>query len=588
VAWPPVRLAAAVDGSSVSVADIADGLPVSWAHARLLASQGWSHIREPPGGRTGAAEPSGKVSRNSQPDSSRAFREGIVADLARQLTGTRANRRAVVRAGLGAAGLAAGWRSEAALASQATATPELPASAWKDLAAKLTGRLLLPDDPDYPQAAWINAAAYADVKPAAVASVASAEDVAACIRWVRETGTPFAVKSGGHNYAGFSTSSGLIVDMRELGSVDPGDEGRTMTAQGGAIVAIQTNAVTTDGRYFPASRCPAVGLAGYTLGGGWSLACRKLGLGCDNLVSTEVVTAAGEMVTASETENPDLFWAMRGGAGGSFGVNTSLSYRTVESQDVTYVAATWTGGKTGEVLEALMQASSAAPREFSIRIAAVPTTRQPATDPGPVTLDVVGMHWGAPAEAEELLRPVERIQAADSHEFTAMTLPACLLKLYGGTPAGLFHDQSDFVKGTMPSQGIAAALEWIGKMPGVPSRGQDDGMVLYCFDGAVHDPKPDAMAFPHRDASFMWLSEVVWSPSDDPGLVKENIAWQAAFHEAMAPWLTGGAYANFPNRDQKDFARAYWGDNLPRLSEIKRTWDPDNLFRFPQSVPLEG
>jgi FAD/FMN-containing dehydrogenase len=229
-------------------------------------------------------------------------------------------------AGAGVAGLAVTPWLERALVAAETATPvaHLGDSGWNDLASRLDGWLLRPGDAMYPAATMISAARYAGAQPAGIAVCVSPRDAATCVNWARENGVLVAIRSGGHNYAGFSTSEGLVIEVRGMLSVTVDQNAGTVTVAGGANNADVGAALKPYGLYFPGGRCPTVGVSGLTLGGGWGFSCRHLGMTCDSLVSTELVTASGEIVTASETENPDLFWAIRGAGGGNFGVHTSF------------------------------------------------------------------------------------------------------------------------------------------------------------------------------------------------------------------------------------------------------------------------
>src|SRR5215216_5597894 len=246
------------------------------------------------------------------------------------------SRRALLRAtGIGAAGFATSpWlKGLTASADEATPVATLSDTAWDDLASRLSGRLLRPGDAMYPAATVINAARYMGVGPAGIAVCVSPEDAATCVTWARETGAPFAVRSGGHSYAGFSTSDGLVIDVKGMRSVTVDPATGTATVAGGANNADVASGLTPYGVYFPSGRCPTVGLSGLTLGGGWGFSCRHLGMTCDSLLATEVVTAAADIVTASETENADLYWAVRGAGGGNFGVHTSFTYRVVPADE---------------------------------------------------------------------------------------------------------------------------------------------------------------------------------------------------------------------------------------------------------------
>jgi FAD/FMN-containing dehydrogenase len=307
---------------------------------------------------------------------------------------------------------------------------------------------------------------------------------------------------------------------------------------------------------------------------------------CDSLLSTEIVTASGDIVTASATEHPELFWAIRGGAGGNFGVHTSFTYKVAPTTDVTVFQLGWSGGETAALIDALIRMQLAAPREVGFRLAVRSQSRQPLAQSAPIDLDMIGFSWGSQDEVESLLADVERVQTADSRTVARMSFPAGREFLAATTPTGTYQVKTGFVRGALPAAGIATMLVGIATMPGVPSRAQESTAGLYCWGGAVNDLAPDATAFVHRDVDFLFKCEVLWEPEDAPDLIAANLAWLQGYHAAMRPYLAGGAYQNFTDRSQSDWPRAYYGQNLERLVEVKRAWDPDNLFRFAQSIPL--
>ena len=264
---------------------------------------------------------------------------------------------------------------------------------------------------------------------------------------------PFAVRSGGHNYAGFSTSDGLVIDVKGMRSVTVDPAAGTVTVAGGANNADVGDALKPYGVYFPGGRCPTVGVSGLTLGGGWGFSCRYLGMTCDSLVSTEVVTASGDIVTASETENPDLFWAVRGGAGGNFGVHTSFTYKVVPTKDVTVFQLSWSGGDTAALIDAIMRMQVDGPRELGLRLAVRSQSRMPLSQPAPLDIDVIGLYWGPPAEVEELLAPVERVQAAEARTVAEMGFPAARAFLSATTPDGTYQVKTGFVQGAAAGGG---------------------------------------------------------------------------------------------------------------------------------------
>lgn len=508
----------------------------------------------------------------------------------------RVSRRGLLRAsGAAAAGMAApAWLGRAA-ASQATASPEaatpvprLGDAAWNDLAKRLQGRLLRPGDDMYAPATVINATRYMKTLPAGIAVCQSPQDAATCVNWARETGAPFAVRSGGHNYAGFSTSDGLVIDVRGMQQVTVDRAAGTVVVTAGVNNAEIGAALTPYGVYFPGGRCPTVGVSGLTLGGGWGFSCRHLGLTCDSLLETELVTASGELVTASEQEHPDLFWAVRGGAGGNFGVHTSFKYRVVPTMDVTVLQLAWSGGETAALLDALLRLQSAGPRELGLRIGAGSQSRTPLTKPAPIDVSVIGLYWGSAAETEDLLAPVEQIQKPVTRTVNEVSFAVGREFLSDTTPIGTYQIKSAYIERTLPPQGIATMLDWIGKRPGYPARLPEAAVAIYGWGGKVKDVAPDATAFVHRKEDLLLGCLATWEPTDDPGLIAANLAWLDHFYAAMQPYCSGGSYQNFADRGLANWQQAYYGQNLARLETVKRAWDPNNLFHYPQSIPVGG
>jgi FAD/FMN-containing dehydrogenase len=462
----------------------------------------------------------------------------------------------------------------------------LPDNAWADLGRRLRGRLLRPGDPMYPAATIINATRYMTTLPAGIAVCSSPHDAATCITWARDTGVPFAVRSGGHNYAGFSTSAGLVIDVKGMDAITVDPVMNTATVTGGATNAEAAAALTPHGLYFPGGRSPTVGLSGLTLGGGWGFSCRYLGMTCDSLLATDLVTASGDIVTASENENPDLFWAVRGAGGGNFGVHTSFTYRVVPTTDVTVFHLTWSSGETAALVDAILELQLSGPRELGVRLGVGSQSRMPLSQPAPLEVDAIGLYWGPATDAAALLAPVEKIQAPDKRIVEQTTFPAAREFLAHTIPIGTYQIKSGFIQGALPSAGVAAMVEWIGKMPGVPSGLAEDSVAIFGFGGKVKDIATDATAFVHRSDDLLFTCSALWEPEDAPDLIAANLVWLEDFYGAMQPYLSGGAYQNFPDRSLTDWQHAYYGENFPRLMEIKRTWDPSNLFRFGQSIPL--
>ncbi|HEX8152599.1 MAG TPA: FAD-dependent oxidoreductase, partial [Thermoanaerobaculia bacterium] len=230
----------------------------------------------------------------------------------------------------------------------------------KALGRDLRGRLILPGEQGFAMAAWPNNARFADVRPLAIAMCADDQDVRRCVTWARDQRVPFVIRSGGHNYAGFSTTPGLLIDVKPLSGVQVDLKNGLAIVQGGANNQDVASALRAYPFAVPSGRCPTVGTSGLVLGGGWGFAATHSGLTCDSLVATDSVLADGSKIPVSGKH--DLFWAVRGGGGGNFGVNTSFTFRLHEVRDVTTFNIVWPPGKQVELLTALQSIQLANPR----------------------------------------------------------------------------------------------------------------------------------------------------------------------------------------------------------------------------------
>ena len=238
--------------------------------------------------------------------------------------------------------------------------------------------------------------------------------------------------------------------------------------------------------------------------------------------------------------------------------------------DVTVFRLAWSGGDTAALLDALSRMQIAAPRELGLRLAVRSQARQPRTQPAPLEIDTIGLHWGPREEVEELLAPVERVQAARTRTVQEMAFPAAREFLATETPQGTYALKTGYVRGALPPAGVVTLLEWVAAMPGVPSRNQESTAALYCWGGKVNDLAPDANAFVHRGADFLFKCEALWEATDDPALIAANLDWLEGYFAAMQPYFSGGSYQNFTDRGLDDWATAYYGENLPKLVEVKR------------------
>lgn len=448
----------------------------------------------------------------------------------------------------------------------------------------LEGRLLFPDDEAYAFAAWPNNARWAHIRPQAIAVCANEHDVQRCIAWARDTGQAFVIRSGGHSYAGFSTTPGLLIDVKEMNQVQPDLRQGTVTVQGGANNQDMAIALRSHGVAVPAGRCATVGVAGLVLGGGWGFSASRSGLTCDSLLATQVVLASGEAVQASAASHPDLFWAMQGGGGGNFGVNTLFTFKLHQVQGVTAFHIEWPPQKQIEVLTALQMLQLNHARQISTRTKARPLQAGafPARDQ--IRVETLGMFWGNKRELLDALAPVYAILKPSVTEINEMDFWSARDYLLTDDPFGLYDLRSSYVERILSEDALDTMLSWMSRWPG-GSVAQENLGILFAMGGAVNDIAVDASAYCHRNAQFIFEMEAQWGPIDAPALIARQKHWLAEYFEAMQRFVLPQSYQNFMNRDLPNWASAYYGANLPRLSRIKQTYDPHNLFRFEQSIP---
>ncbi|MBD0413645.1 FAD-binding oxidoreductase [Oryzicola mucosus] len=454
----------------------------------------------------------------------------------------------------------------------------------ESLGKGLKGRLLLPDDYAYTFAAMPNNARWSGVLPKAIARCADAQDVQACIAWARDNEQPFAIRSGGHSYAGYSTTDGLLIDLKGLKGSSIDLQNGTATLQGGVNNEGSAGALRGLPFAIPSGRCPTVGVGGLVLGGGWGFSATHAGMTCDSLLSTEVVLANGDRITASENEASDLFWAARGGGGGNFGVHTAFTFKLRPVHDLVTFNIFWPGGKGVEMMSMLQDIQLANATTISMRSKMTPATNM--AFPGIETLgaQTLGIYWGKESELHEILQPAFALLKPHSSEINTMQYWSARDYLVTDDPIGFYEIRANYISDRLNEDGLETMLRWMSKWPGGSVRQVNMG-VFFASGGAVKNKRPDETAYVHRDCNFLFEMETAWGPLDSPETVDRQRGWLKDYVADMQRFLLPSAYVNFPNRDQPNWQQAYYGQNFARLQKIKKRYDPDNIFRFHQSIP---
>ncbi|SEL14762.1 FAD-binding oxidoreductase [Streptacidiphilus jiangxiensis] len=497
---------------------------------------------------------------------------------------------AAVLAGAGpAAALGGGSRSGRTTSSvdawptRARTSPHSPHAApdWKALRRRLGSRLILPGDRGYAVQRLgfneLNDGQY----PAAIARCASAADVQACLDVARGHGLPIAARSGGHSYLGYSVpSGGLVLDLRLMSQVQVRRDGTAVVGAGARLIEVYY-ALAAAGRLLPAGSCPTVGVSGLTLGGGIGVLARKYGLTCDRVAAAEVVTADSHLRTASPTSEPGLYWALRGGGGGNFGVVTEFTFRTEPAPGLTVFSLRFPSGSAAEVIGAWQHWIANAPFEMwaSCQV----------SGGNPPTAHLVGCYVGGTTAANRLLdrlvsaagvRPISRSVVPKSYLGAMKYMAGC-----SNDSLAQCHPVSE--GGRLPRESFVAVSRMLGSRPLDAGRVTDlmhghtgVDLLLDSLGGAVSQLRPDATAFPHRDSL---ASAQIYAGTTSAGR-RQATRTVDGIRDGLARLGATGAYVNYIDAGLPDWGHAYYGANLPRLKSVAHQYDPDGVFAFRQSV----
>jgi FAD/FMN-containing dehydrogenase len=460
----------------------------------------------------------------------------------------------------------------------ATATSTGPALVTDDFRAAFRGDLIEPGDPGYDEARAVYNGMI-DRRPRLIARCADTADVIAAVNLARDTDTTLAVRGGGHNAGGLGIwDDALVVDLSAMKAVHVDPARGTVRVQGGATWADVDHAGYPFGLTVPSGFISTTGVGGLTLGGGLGYLTRLSGLTIDNLISAEMVLADGSVITTSADQHPDLFWAIRGG-GGNFGVVTSFEFRGTPVRDVIAGPTLFELERAPEVMRFWDRFIAQAPEELNGWFAFLTVPPAPPFPPELHLKKMCGIVWcynGPADKAEELLAPVRALQPAldGVHELPFPALQGAFDGLY---PKGLqWYWRADWVD-ELTDEAIAIHLEHARQLPTMHST-----MHLYPIDGAAARPGPHDTAFSYRGARY---GQVVVGVDPDPANNERMSAWAKAYHDELHPHSAGGGYVNMMMHDEgPERVRASYRDNYDRLVDVKRRYDPLNLFHINQNI----
>ena len=440
------------------------------------------------------------------------------------------------------------------------------------------GPVFAPGDEGYDEARAVQNGMH-DRRPAVVIRAADVADVRAGVALAREQGVDLAVRGGGHSVPGFGTcDDGVVLDLSGMRWVHVDPEARTARAGGGTTWGDFNHAANAFGLATPGGIISTTGIAGLTLGGGIGYLARGCGLSCDNLLSADVVTADGRFLKASDQQNEDLFWALRGG-GGNFGVVTALEYQLHEIPELYGGPIFFELEDAPTVMAGFADYISQAPEQsggfFGWQIAP-PLPFIPEDRHGD-TLCLLVMAWAGPSsEGERALKPMRNLAPIVAEHVGPMPYPALNAAFDGLYPKGLQHYwKTQFIRELTP-EAIAAHIEHGARVPEVTST-----MHIYPINGAVHRVASDETAFPFRDVTYSVNIAGMWP---DPADNEANIAWVRDYYEAIKPYGTDAGYVNFMSGDDADRVPVSYAANYQRLRDVKKQYDPDNLFHLNQNI----
>lgn len=471
-------------------------------------------------------------------------------------------------------------------------------SDWRRLGNSLTGTLVLPSNPSYATDRLLYNSKFVNPHPAAIAYCSNSEDTARCVDFVAEHSIEVAARSGGHSYGGYSSCSGLVIDVSRLNSVTVDTKANVARVGAGARMIDVYNAIGSKGRLLPGGSCPTVGIAGLALGGGIGVFGRKFGLTCDSLRSTELVTAGGDRIAANSNAHPDLLWACRGGGGGNFGIATSFEFEIHPMPKVTLFTLQYPWGAAATVLEAWQHWVTLMPDELWS------SCHLYSQGSYGFLAQISGVFCGTSAALASLLIQLRSsIDTPPSSTFVGSDEYINAMKIEAGCSelsVASCHLPTDNRLGVLSREAYSAKSSYLDAPTTAahaallvhavealkdyaPTVG--GGLTFDAYGGAINRVKSDETAFVHRDKLACIQATYSWSrftPQSEVSAGQRWLAWLGS--EVFDPHTD--AYQNYIDPTLVDWKTAYYGTNLERLVKVKRTYDPENRFTFAQSIPL--
>ena len=449
------------------------------------------------------------------------------------------------------------------------------------LRGTIKGSVLVPADPGYEEARQIWNAMI-NRRPAVIVQCVQAEDVPLVIRFARKNGLELSIRGAGHNIAGNAVcDNGVMIDFSRMKKVRVDARKRRAYVEPGATLADLDEATQAHGLATPVGINSTTGIAGLTLGGGFGWLTRKYGMTIDNLVSVDMITAEGKKMRASQNENADLFWAIRGG-GGNFGVVTQFEFQLFPvGPEIVAGLIVFPFDQAKQILTKYRQFVNSAPEELNVWMVlrqAPPLPFLPKTVHGKEVVVLPVFYSGAAAEAEKLIAPLRTFGTALGEHIGAQPY----VQWQKAFDPLLTPDARNYWKShnftELADGALNSIIEFAGKLPSPQCE-----IFIGLIAGAANRIAADAMAYGHRDARFVLNVHGRWDEATDD---QKCIGWAREFFKASAPYASGGAYINFMTAEEGDRVAAAYGSNYERLVAIKRRYDPENVFHLNQNIKL--
>lgn len=439
----------------------------------------------------------------------------------------------------------------------------------------LTGEVILPTDYRYEKARqeWNRAI---QKYPIAIVYCKNKYEVRNALCWAIRHKLGFRIRSGGHNYEGYSTGNNiLVIDISRMDKILIDEERNFVKIQGGVINRKLYDTVASRGYPFPGGTCPTVGVAGYTQGGGWGLSCRLFGLGADNLLEFEMIDYKGRILIANENQNEDLFWACRGAGGGNFGIIVSMKFKLPKKVDKVTLFSIYypdtSVDKQAEIMNVWQKMFQNLDNRVNMRGSFYNSINEG------IAVYLTGLFYGNEEELKDILKPLADISGSNlTMEY--ITFLEAITKIQDGYPPyEKFKSTGRFVNRIYSRNQLINISKLIQARP---EGSVFTAITFYGLGGAVSDVKSDETAFYYRDSNYIMGIQSVWVDSIYQDI---NTKWVEEKFNYIKK-ITQGSFVNFPYSELKDYEKEYYGENRWKLKLVKRIYDPCNIFKFPQSI----